>query len=186
MGGGEDVMAGAIDVLCLADGETAPKHEYDACTLLRQSLYGGIGEEFPSSMLVRACLVGADGEGGVEKKHPLVGPVGEIARGERDVGAEVAVDFLNDIDEGGRHWDPCGDGEAETVCLAGFVVGVLSEDDHFHLVEGGMVECGKDVAPLGVAYILLPFGNEECLELFEIGSLKLRLEYGKPGRVDFR
>ena len=66
VGGGEDEVAATVDVLCFADSKASPKHEDDACALLSQSLYGGIGEEFPSAMLVRACLVGAYGECGVE------------------------------------------------------------------------------------------------------------------------
>ena len=99
MGGGEDEVAATVDVLCFADSKASPKHEDDACALLCQSLYGGIGEEFPSAMLVRACLVGAYGECGVEKQYTLVGPACEIATGEGNIGAKVVVDFLDNVDQ---------------------------------------------------------------------------------------
>ena len=91
-------MATAIDILCLADGETAPKHEYDAVAPLGERLDGSIGEQLPSSVLVRPCLMGAYGECGVEQENTLVGPAGEVAAGEWYVGAEVAIDFLDNID----------------------------------------------------------------------------------------
>ena len=77
-------MAAAVDVLRFADGKTAPKHEYDAAALLRESLDGGIGEQLPTSMLVRARLMSTHCECGVEQENPLVGPSDEVAAATRD------------------------------------------------------------------------------------------------------
>ena len=126
MWGCEDIVAGAVDVLCLADGETAPKHENDAVASLGKSLDGGIGEQFPASVLVRPCLMGTHGECGVEQEDTLVGPADEIAAGERNVGAEVAIDFLNDIDQRGRDGNAGRHGETETGRLTGLMIGVLT------------------------------------------------------------
>ena len=80
-------MAAAVDVLRLANGKATPKHKDNACALLRQCLYGGIGEQFPATVLVRACLMGTHGERGVEQQHALFGPTCEVAAGEWNIGA---------------------------------------------------------------------------------------------------
>ena len=54
-------MAAAVDVLRLADGETAPKQKDNTLPILVERLYGGIGKLLPTVMLVRACLVGPHG-----------------------------------------------------------------------------------------------------------------------------
>ena len=119
-------MAAAVDVLRFTDGETAPKHEYNAAAPLRESLDGGIGEQLPASMLVRPRLMSTHGECGVEQENPLVGPSDEVAACERNVGAEVAIDFLDDVDQRGRDGNAGRHGETESVCLSGLVVGVLT------------------------------------------------------------
>lgn len=87
MRSGEDVVAGAVDVLSLADCETTPQHKYDARTPLGQCLNSCVGEKLPASMLVRPSLVGTHGKGGVEQQHTLVGPSSEVAAGEWNIGA---------------------------------------------------------------------------------------------------
>ena len=87
MRSGEDVVAGAVDVLSLADCETTPQHKYNAGTSLGQCLNSCVGEKLPASMLVRPSLVGTHGKGGVEQQHTLVGPSSEVAAGEWNIGA---------------------------------------------------------------------------------------------------
>ena len=183
--GGEDEVLAGVDEGFLGDGIAAPEQEDESVATGGEFADGGIGELLPAVALVRACLVGADGEGGVEQQHPLVGPSGEVARSEGDGGAEVAVDLLDDVDQRRRHGDAVGDGEAEAHGLPGFVVGVLPEDDDLHLVERRVVEGVEYLAARRIAGVLLPFGDEELLELGEVGRLKLRLQHGIPTGVYF-
>ena len=125
------------------------------------------------------------GEGGIEEQHPLVGPAGEVATGEGNLGAEVAVYLFDDIDQRGRHSNARRDGEAQPVGLAGFVVGVLSQDDHLDFVERGMVESGEDVADAAVK----PMGAPTPMAQAEKNGQKLvtsmtgGMESNKPSAV---
>lgn len=135
-------------------------------------------------VLVRACLMGAYCEGGVEQENPLTGPPCQLPTGVGDMRVEVGIDFLDDVDQRGRDSDPLGDRKAETLRLSRLVVGVLSEDDDFHLVERRVVEGGKDLAAGRVTDILLAFRYKKTLQLCEIGCLELRSEDFKPGGVN--
>ena len=63
----QDIMSRTVDILRLADGETAPQHKHDACAPLCQRLYGGIGKEFPTPMLVRTGLMGPYRQRGIQQ-----------------------------------------------------------------------------------------------------------------------
>jgi len=76
-----------------------------------------------------------DGESGIEKKDTLGGPVFEVAAF-RNIGADIAFDLLVDILEGWWLTDAIRYREGKAVGLAGAMVGVLPEDDHFHLIKG--------------------------------------------------
>lgn len=133
--------------------------------------------------LVAAGLVGADGEGGVEQQHALVGPGGEVAAGGGEGGAEVGVDFGDDVFERRRHGDAMRHREAEAHGLAGLMVGVLAEDDHADTVERGAVEGGKYLAARGIAGVLAAFLHQEFLQLGEVGRFELRAEDFVPAGV---
>ena len=60
------------------------------------------------------------------------------------------------------------------------MVGVLAEDDHLHLVERRAVEGVEDEASGRVAGVLLTLGDEELLEVGEIGCLELLFQHGVP------
>src|SRR5574344_1782453 len=105
--------------------------------------------------------MGTHREGGVEQQHPLVRPTAEVAAGERDVAAEVAVDFLNDVDKRGWHRRALLHRETETVGLSGFVIGVLPENNDFHLAERSAVEGVEDVFATWITDILLSFAHQE-------------------------
>lgn len=126
-------------------------------------------------MLVGTGLMGSHGERGVEQQHPLVGPACEIARGGGYLRAEVIVDFFDDVDQRGRYGNSLRYGETEAMGLPRLVVGVLTEDDHFHLVEGSVVESGEDVGAFGVADVSLPLFNKKRLQFGKIGGVELRL-----------
>ena len=70
----QHIVLGGVYQRFLGDGIAAPEEEDDTRTLLAEGLDGGIGELLPAVLLVAACLMGTNGEGGVEQQHPLVGP----------------------------------------------------------------------------------------------------------------
>ena len=124
-------------------GIGSPKDEHQMLPLLGQNTDGGIGKFLPTLALVRACLMGTDGECGIEQEHPLVGPTGEVSA-RRDVDAQVALDFLEDVLKGRREGHALVHGETESVCLSGTVVRVLSDNHHFGLMERTEIEGVED------------------------------------------
>lgn len=181
----EDVVAAVVDELGFRYGVAAPEEEDYAGTPRREFGDGGIGEELPAVALMRASLMGSDGEGSVEKQDPLVGPPCEVAAGERYGGAQVAVDFLYDVDERWGHRNALRHRKAKAVSLPWLVVGILSEDDYLHLVERGVVEGREDVTAFWVTGVFAALVDKELLELGKIRGVELRLQDLEPGGVDF-
>lgn len=177
-----EVLAG-IDKGFLGDGVAAPEEEDDAAAALREFVDGCVGEGLPSVVLVTAGLVGTDGECGVEEQDALVGPAGEGAGGEGYLRAEVAVDLFDDVDQRGWNGDALRHREAESHGLSRLVIGILTEDDGFDLVERRAVEGVEYLVAGRITGVLLPLGNEEVLELGEVGRLKLRPQHFMPTGV---
>ena len=169
----------------LGNGVAAPKEEDETAALLAEGRYGGIGKGLPTVVLVAAGLMGTDGEGGVEEQHTLLGPAAEVAAGDGDAGAEVGVDFLDDVDQRRRHLDALRHRETEPHGLARLMVGVLAKDDNFHAVERCMIEGRENEASRRIASVLLPLGDEELLQLGEVRCLKLRLQHLIPTGIYF-
>lgn len=183
MRGSEDKVSRLIYQCPLSNGVAAPEKEDEACTLLAEGLDGGISKGFPAMVLVAACLVGTDGEGGIEEEYPLVSPAAKVAICFGDVNTEIGVDFGDDIHQRGRHLYALRYREAETHGLAGLMVGVLTKDDHLHAVERRGVEGVENLAAGRVAGMLRPFGDKELLELCEIWGFKLWLQHRVPAGV---
>ena len=158
-------------------GVTAPKHVYDALFAFGDRAYHGVGEGFPAAARMRRRFVCADGQHGVQEQYSLLGPAVEVARRGRGR-PSVVGDLLEDILQRGRERHAVAYREAEPVGLSGTVVGVLTDDDHFQLVERAFVEGAEDVAaaridaPRGV---FLPYELREVGEVgfFEFGSEQL-------------
>ena len=104
----------------------------------------------------------------------MVGPAFEIAAG-WDRGADVGVDFFVDVLK--RRWD--GDAvvyrKTETVGLAAAVVGILAQDDDFHLLEWARVERVEDEGWRWIDGFGLILGFHKIRQLFEIGLFKFIL-----------
>ena len=184
MGCGEHVVAAAVDEAGFAYGVAAPEEKHDAAAMLREGADGGVGEGLPAFVLVRAGLMGAHGEGGVEQQHPLVGPALQIAVGGWYVGAEVGVYLFNYVHQRRRHGYAVGHGKAEAHGLPRLVIGILAENDDLHLVERGAVEGGEDVGTFGIAGIVGAVFDEESFQLRKIGCVELGLQDSKPRRVN--
>ena len=79
MGGLDDQMFFSIDEGAFSLGVVAPKDEDEMIPRLGETVNDGVGKEFPTLVLMRACLMGPDGEGGVEQEDALLGPVSQVA-----------------------------------------------------------------------------------------------------------
>lgn len=73
------------------------------------------------------------------------------------------------------------------MCLTGFMVGILTEYDDLHLVEGCVIEGVEDEAAGRVAWSGSIFSLNELYELFEVRLLKLKRELVLPALfyIDF-
>ena len=94
------------------------------------------------------------------------------------------MNLFVDVDERRRDGGSVRYGEREPHGLSGFVVRVLSDDDHSHLVERTGVEgiknkTGRREAPTGLILITHIIGEE-----FEIRFVKLRLQHASPRLLD--
>ena len=98
MGGGEHQVLAAVYEGAFALGVSSPEDEDEVFFPVGQQADDAVGKGLPAVALVRACLVGAYGEGGVEQQHALPGPAGEVACGGW-LGAYVVFNFLEDVDE---------------------------------------------------------------------------------------
>ncbi len=62
-------------------GVAAPENKDEVLFFVGDGFYDGICEFFPAFVAVGVGLVGANGEGGIEEKDTLFGPVLEVACG---------------------------------------------------------------------------------------------------------
>ena len=156
--------------LCVA----APEHVDDTLLALGDGAYHGVGEGFPPMPGVRGCLVGADGQHGVQEQYSLLGPAVEVAR-RGDGCPGVVGNLLEDVLQRGWERHAVAYREAEPVGLSGAVVGILADDDDLQFVEGAFVEGPEDIAAArvdAVRGIFLPY------ELRKGGEIRF-LEFGR-------
>lgn len=181
MGGGDEVGVGVGDVDHLLFGRLAPEDEDDGVGSGDQLGDDGVCKALPPFSVVGLGLASADGEGGVEEEDPLFGPSKEgAAIGGGD--PKIIVELFVDVAQGGGEGNPIGDAEAEPFGLAGPVVGVLSHDDHFDRLEGGLAKGVEDEG--GWREDELTCGQllaEEVGELGHVGLVQLIGEEDIPG-----
>ncbi len=184
VGGFKDEVFGLVDQDLLFLSEFAPKKKYDVFFAGRYLRDHGIGELGPADLGVAHGFVGADSERSVEQENALLGPVGKVAM----VGyghTDVLMQFFKDVAEGWRRRDGFLDGKAKAVGLAGAMVGVLSQQDDFDLIERGGVEGVEDEAAgridRSVAHL---FVFEQGGDLAEIGFAKFGAEEFFPAFFD--
>ena len=157
----------------------APQHVDQVLAAGGQCAYGGVGELLPAQRGVAVGLVGTDGQRGVEQQHALTGPPSQVARWRHGC-ARVVLYLLEDVLQRGRKGHAVLHREGESVGLSWLVVGVLTYDDHLHLVEGAQVEGIEDEASRRVACrggILVAHGVGELLE---VGLRELPLQLHLP------
>ena len=169
-------MAGRVDEIFLGPGEVAPEQEDDAVAAVGDRADHGIGELLPADPAVAAGHTGLHGQHRVEQQHALPGPVFEV-RPAAHPDAEVGFDFPEDVDQRGRGGHAVRHGEGQAHRLAGAVVGILAEDDDFHLREGRELESPENLAAGRIDG--LPggfFSMQETRQRGEVRFLELRCE----------
>ena len=90
------------------------------------------------------------------------------------------MDLLEDIFKGCRNSHTIGDGKTNTVILSWSRIGILTENDDFHFVEGTAVENLEEMFAFGKYMVMLVFGFDELYEVCKIGFVKFFLEYLSP------
>jgi hypothetical protein len=112
----------AGDARGLLLGMAAPEQEHDGIGAGGDGGHGGVGEGFPALALVRTGLSGLDRQRIVEQEHALLRPVDEMAMGGPGQ-AEVGAQFLENVDEAGRHLDAGLNRKRQAVGLSGAMIG---------------------------------------------------------------
>src|SRR3712207_3219431 len=127
--------------------------------------------------------MGTHGQRGIEQQHALRRPTGKVARLRNGL-TEVLFYLLIYINERWRQHYSVRDGKAQSHCLTGLMIGVLSDNDHLHPVKRAKVEGIEDEPArriAGLLPVLLPYKSGK---LAEIGLVKLRLQMFLPRRFD--
>ena len=96
------------------------------------------------------------------------------------------MEFLENVDEGGRRLNAERYGEAKAVGLSRIVVRVLPDDDCLDFIDGAIVEGGKNLRSGRVNHVVLcVFLQKFCLNLLKIRLLELVGEQVQPGLFKF-
>ena len=175
VGGCQHQVLLAVDECTLLLGIGTPKDEHQVLPLVGQCTDGCVGKFLPTLALVRACLVSTYGECGVQHQHALFSPSGEVSA-RRNLNAEVALDFLEDILKGGWKGHAVVHREAKPVCLSGAMIGVLPDDDYLCLMKRAEVEGIKDEFARRVDGGGAIFGTHEVGQPDEIILLKFGVQ----------
>ena len=128
-----------IDHISLRAGIASPEHIHQMLTMGGQGLNSGIGKLLPSQRRVTVSLMRPDRQRGIQKQHPLFSPARQIA-GSGDGCPKVGLYLLEDVLQGRGKLDAVLHREAQPVGLTRFVIRILSDDHHLHLVERTQVE----------------------------------------------
>lgn len=168
-----------VDHIGFAAGITAPQHIHQVLAVLRQRLNSGIGKLLPPQLRVTVGLMSANGKRCIQQQHALLGPTGEIARcGDRCT--KVGLNLLEDILQRGRKLDTVLNRETQSVCLSWLVIGVLTDNHHFHLVERTQVKGIKYQFAWGIARSSLILLSHSLSKLRKVRLFKLATKVSLP------
>ena len=177
--GSEYQMSGAVDesrlLLCI----TSPQEENQSVAFGSKSLNHGIGEDFPTVTLVRTCLMCPDRKGGVEQEYALCRPTTQTAA-LRNGNAEVVVNLFEDVLQRRGMCHTVGNRKAKSFGLSEIMIGVLSENDDFYLVERAEIKRIEDERTGWKAFAVAIFLPDKLSERLKIRFVKLFLQYCLP------
>lgn len=152
----EQQVAAAVDEFAFAPGISSPKQKHQALPFFGQAMHHRIGKKFPAFVLMRAGLMGTNGEGGVEQQDSLAGPAFQIARGQR-LQAQILTNFAKDVFERRGQSHPLLYREAKPVGLSWFVIGILSQNYQPDLFKRAEIKSVKNQRGRGIDRVLSVF-----------------------------
>jgi hypothetical protein len=97
---------------------------------------------------------------------------------------QIALELLEDIDEGRGMLNPIEDRKTEPVRLTGSMIRVLSEDHHADIGERGVIESSEDPVTGRIHRMPLLLLLQKILQAFEVRSLEFLLEQCLPILTD--
>ena len=138
-------MTRTVDKLSFTLSIRAPQNKNKIFTLLCQTMYNRIGKLLPALVLMRTGLMRSYRKRSIEQQHPLIGPPGKIAaHGNRRT--DIIVYLLEDILQRRRKRNAVIYRKTKTMRLSRFVIRILPENNHFHLVERTGIKSGEHLA----------------------------------------
>jgi len=105
----------------------------------------------------------------------LLGPRFEIAASSSLL-SQIRFQLFVDVDEGGGQGDTIGNREGKSVGLAGAVIGVLTENDHFDLVDRDAIEGVENKPGERIDGAVFVFLFDELGQVGKIRLIKLILQ----------
>ncbi len=164
------------------DSIIAPEDKDNPLSLFWEERYSAIGEGFPSFSLVRSGLSLPHGEYRIEEEDSLPCPITQIRLDSLD--AEVTCQFFEDIFEAWLCFGTVWDRERKSHGSTRGMVGILPEDDHFHIFKRGHIECPEDVFPWRKTHFLRIFAFYKFGEILPVRHLKISRKYSLPRWMD--
>ena len=140
---GQYQVTGAVNESSLFLSVCTPEDEHKVFPFVVEGTDCSVGKFFPATALVGAGCMSAYCQGGIEHQYTLFRPTCQVAAGRYGL-AQVSLYFLENVLQGGREGNPVVYREAQSVSLSRTVIGVLSDDDHFHPVKRTEVESIED------------------------------------------
>ncbi|MNF58401.1 hypothetical protein D3C84_399530 [compost metagenome] len=178
-------MLGGVDQFLFALGMRAPQQKHQMRLMLAGQFDDPVGEMLPALARMGVGSGALHSHGGIEHQHPLVGPALQ-ATVAWNVDVQVALELFIDIQQRRRCRDARLHREAQAMGLARAVIRVLSQDDHFDLVQRRGVEGIEDHRPwridLFAGSVFLP---QKLAQLCHVGLVELSTQRVLPARFEF-
>src|SRR5690606_2392591 len=92
----------------------------------------------------------------------------------------IRAQLLVHIAERWRNAHAAGNRKRKAVRLPDIMIGILPENDYFHLIKRRMMERIEDEVPGRKYGMLLFFGLKKPFQFLHVGLLKFRCQYGFP------
>ncbi len=175
----ENGVAAGVDPFGFALGIAAPQQEDHPAVLGVDRAQHGVGELLPAFALVRVGLVRAHGQHGIQQQHPLLGP-GDQAAVVGHVKLDVLMQFLEDIDQRRRSGHARAHRKCQPLGLVLFMIRILADDHHAHLVEGRVAQGVEYILSRGINFILAAFLADKSIKLLVVGLGGFADQGGKP------
>ena len=162
----------------------APKHKYDGpCGVVVYPGNYSVGKNLPPYVAVGIAHASHYREGGVEQKHPLLCPDGEVAALYRGVPARLFLDFPENIEQARRRRHGIGHTECKPHRLSRIYVRVLPQNNDLYVLRRGKVKSVEYKLFGGINRLLRIFTFKKRLYSLEIVLGKLLRKQRLPAVV---